>query len=424
MENQTFNSYQKFIIAILAISQFTVILDFMVLSPLSAILLDELSISTQQFGMVVSAYAFSAGAAGLLAAGFADRFDRKKLLIFFYSGFILGTLFCGLAPNYHFLLIARVITGIFGGVIGSVVYAIITDLFVLEKRGRVMGFVQMAFAASQILGIPIGLYLANHLGWHSPFLLIVGLSVIVCITIVIYMKPIDEHLKLQTRQNAFVHMVKTLSNKRYLRGFSATTLLATGGFMLMPFGAAYAVNNLGISIDMLPLVYLVTGIFTMISGPVSGKLSDKYGKFRLFTIGSLIAGALILLYTNLDVTPIWLVIAINIVLFLGITLRMISSQALLTAIPEPKDRGAFMGINSSVMQISGGFAAALAGVIVVQGDDGKLLRYPLLGLVVTASILITILLMYFINKMVFEKKEDEVAVMQEPVLAEVPAVKS
>tara|TARA_R100000005_G_scaffold95173_2_gene75717 strand:- start:4213 stop:5487 length:1275 start_codon:yes stop_codon:yes gene_type:complete len=424
LKTQTFTSYQKLIIAILAFSQFTVILDFMVLSPLSAILLDELSITTQQFGMVVSAYAFSAGAAGLLAAGFADRFDRKKLLLFFYSGFILGTLFCGLAPNYHFLLIARIITGIFGGVIGSIVYAIITDLFVLEKRGRVMGFVQMAFAASQILGIPIGLYLANHLGWHSPFLLIVGLSLVVGIIIMIYMKPVNEHLKLQTKQNAFVHMAKTLSNKRYLRGFSATTLLATGGFMLMPFGAAFAVNNLGISIDMLPMVYLVTGIFTMVSGPLSGKLSDKYGKFRMFTIGSLLAAGLILLYTNLDVTPLWMVIAINVVLFLGITLRMISSQALLTAIPEPKDRGAFMGINSSVMQISGGFAAALAGVIVVQGEDGKLLRYPLLGLVVTASILITIALMYFINKMVFTKKKAGTAKESESVLVDVPVVKS
>tara|TARA_R110000796_G_scaffold74374_1_gene167131 strand:- start:88567 stop:89841 length:1275 start_codon:yes stop_codon:yes gene_type:complete len=424
LKTQTFTSYQKLIIAILAFSQFTVILDFMVLSPLSAILLDELSITTQQFGMVVSAYAFSAGAAGLLAAGFADRFDRKKLLLFFYSGFILGTLFCGLAPNYHFLLIARIITGIFGGVIGSIVYAIITDLFVLEKRGRVMGFVQMAFAASQILGIPIGLYLANHLGWHSPFLLIVGLSLVVGIIIMIYMKPVNEHLKLQTKQNAFVHMAKTLSNKRYLRGFSATTLLATGGFMLMPFGAAFAVNNLGISIDMLPMVYLVTGIFTMVSGPLSGKLSDKYGKFRMFTIGSLLAAGLILLYTNLDVTPLWMVIAINVILFLGITLRMISSQALLTAIPEPKDRGAFMGINSSVMQISGGFAAALAGVIVVQGEDGKLLRYPLLGLVVTASILITIALMYFINKMVFAKKKAETAKESESVLVDVPVVKS
>src|SRR6187402_2517901 len=167
VKDKIFSSYEVFVIAILSLLQFTVILDFMVLSPLSAQLLEELHITTAQFGWVVSAYAFSAGAAGLLAAGFADKFDRKKLLVFFYAGFILGTLLCGIAPDYHFLLGARIVTGIFGGVIGSISFAIITDLFKMEVRGRVMGFVQMAFAASQVLGLPIGLWLANHFGWHS-----------------------------------------------------------------------------------------------------------------------------------------------------------------------------------------------------------------------------------------------------------------
>ena len=155
----------------------------MVLSPLGAQLLVELNVKPAQFGLVVSAYAFSAGASGLLAAGFADKFDRKKLLLFFYVGFIIGTFLCALAPNYHLLLIARIITGIFGGVIGSVSFAIITDLFKMEVRGRVMGFVQMAFAASQVLGIPIGLILANKYGWHSPFWMIACFSIVVGIGI-------------------------------------------------------------------------------------------------------------------------------------------------------------------------------------------------------------------------------------------------
>lgn len=400
-----FTRYQKFIIAVLAFLQFTVILDFMVLSPLSAIMLDELSITTSQFGLVVSAYAFSAGAAGLLASGFADRFDRKKLLLFFYTGFIIGTLLCGLAPNYHMLLIARIVTGLFGGVLGSVIYAIITDLFPMEKRGRVMGFVQMAFASSQILGIPFGLYLATHYGWHSPFLLIVSLGVIVGILLAVYLKPVDEHLKLQTRKNAFVHMVDTMKNARYLRGFSATTLLATGGFMLMPFGAAFAVNNLGIPLETLPVVYIATGCFSIFGGPIAGKLSDKYGKFPIFTIGSLLALTLIVIYCNLGTTPIWLVIVINSILFLGITARMVSSQALLTAIPAPHDRGAFMGINSSVMQIAGGIASAIAGLIVIQEPSGFMSNYPTLGYVVAGTILITIALMYGINNMVANDTE-------------------
>src|SRR5262245_61791248 len=164
-----FTPYQKFVIAILAFLQFTIILDFMIVSPLGALLLPQLHITTRQFGLVVSVYALSAGVAGLLAAGFADKFDRKRLLLFFYAGFLLGTLLCGVAGNYTFLLVARIVTGVFGGVIGSIVMAIIADLFPFEVRGRVMGTVQTAFAASQVLGLPLGVFLSNHWGWHAPF---------------------------------------------------------------------------------------------------------------------------------------------------------------------------------------------------------------------------------------------------------------
>lgn len=400
----TFTKYQIFIIAILAILQFTLILDFMVLSPLGAILMKELSLQPKQFGLVVSAYAFSAGASGLLAAGFADRFDRKKLLLFFYVGFIFGTTLCAIADSYEFLLIARIVTGIFGGVIGSISFAIISDLFKLEMRGRVMGFVQMAFSASQILGLPIGLYLANAFGWHSPFWMIVGFSIIVGIAIVVYMQPITEHLKVQNDRNPFEHLWKTLSKSDYLRAFLATILLATGGFMLMPFGSAFSINNLKIDIKDLPMLYLVTGIFTITFGPLSGKLSDKLGKYKVFFVGSIITVIMVLIYTNLGQTPLWLVVVVNVLMFAGITARMISASSLMTAVPQMQDRGAFMSINSSIQQISGGVAAALAGVIVSEGNDGTMQNYPFLGIVVVASMLITIGMMYILNRQIQKKQ--------------------
>jgi predicted MFS family arabinose efflux permease len=189
-----FTPYQKFIILLLALLQFTIILDFMIISPLSDILLKSLGLSTSQFGSVVSAYAISAGVSGILTAGFADKFDRKKLLLFFYTGFILGTAFCALAYDYHTLFLARMVTGLFGGVVSSVSMAILTDVFDLKLRGRVMGFVQMAFAGSQILGIPIGLVLANAWGWHATFIMVVALAVVVAMLVVFKLKPLTEHL--------------------------------------------------------------------------------------------------------------------------------------------------------------------------------------------------------------------------------------
>lgn len=398
-----FTGYQVFIIAVLAILQFTVILDFMVISPLGAILMPQLQIGPSQFGLVVSAYAFSAGISGLLAAGFADKFDRKKLLLFFFMGFLAGTTLCALATDYHFLMIARIVTGVFGGVISSITMAIVTDLFKLEVRGRVMGFIQMAFGTSQVLGIPIGLILANKFGWHSAFWMIAMFGIALGIIIVTYMKPITGHLRLQHDRSPLQHLVKTISFPPYLIAFASTTLLATGGFMLMPFGSAFSVNNLGLTNEDLPVLYGVSGVFSFIFGPLIGILSDKLGKYRIFVGGSLLSMAMVAIYTNLGVTPLGYIIVINVIMFAGITGRMISSSALISAIPQPQDRGAFMSINSSVQQISGGIASAVAGVIISQSADGKLQHYSTLGIIVMVTMLIAIGMMYIINRQVSRK---------------------
>src|SRR3954452_16908039 len=205
-----FSRYQSLLVGLLAFVQFTVILDFTIMSPLGAIIMPALDITTGQFGAAVSAYAFSAGISGILSAGFADRFDRKRLLLFFYVGFTLGTALCALAPNYHVLLAGRIVTGLFGGVIGSVVLAITTDLFSLQQRGRVMGFVQTAFAASQVLGIPAGLFLSNHWHWHVSFAALIVLSIAAMAAVVLMMKPVNAHLLLKQDKTAFRHLIATV----------------------------------------------------------------------------------------------------------------------------------------------------------------------------------------------------------------------
>ena len=403
MKENVFSRYQMFIIALLAVLQFTVVLDFMVLSPLGAQLMHILHLTTSQFGLAVSGYAFSAGLSGFIAAGFSDKFDRKKLLLFFYTGFISGTFLCSIAPDYNFLLTARIITGFFGGVISSISYAIISDLFSLQVRGRVMGFVQMAFATSQVMGIPVGLYFANRVGWHAPFTMITLVSIVEFILILIYMQPINAHLKIQSDRSPFQHLLKTISTRNYLLAFLFSTLLVTGGYMLMPFGSAFSVNNLGLSMEQLPLLYFITGIFSMAAGPLIGKFSDVIGKYKVFSLGSLVAIIIILYYCNLGVSPFWIVVALNVALMMGVLSRMISSSALITAIPEPMERGAFMSINSSVQQLSGGIASVIGGLIVVQSASGSLEHYNTIGYIVVGSIVLTILILRSINRYVNQK---------------------
>jgi len=393
-----FSNYQIFVISILSIIQFSVVLDFMVLSPLSDTLIKELKINTNQFSLIVSSYAFSAGISGFLTAGFADKFDRKKILLFFYSGFIISTLMCGLSPNHSLLTIARMFTGLFGGVISSISFAIITDLFVMETRGRVMGFVQMAFAASQILGIPASLFLANKFGWHSPFIMIVIFSLMVILIIFFKLKPVNKHLELKSEKNPYKHLLSTITNKKYIIGFSATCLLATGGFMLNQFGGAYTINNLKITKDQLPFLFGITGLFSIITGPFIGKISDKKGKYNTFLVGSLFCMLMVGIYTQLGVSSFGIVLLVQVLLFIFVSSRMISSSALMSGVPEAKDRGAFMSINSSVQYLAGGISAYFAGSIVYQSTDGVFHNYERLGYVVIASMVFSGIMMYFIHK--------------------------
>lgn len=393
-----FTRYQKTVTGLLAFLQFAVILDFMLMSPLGAMIMPDMHISPQQFGLVVSAYAFSAGASGLLTAGFADRFDRKRLLLFFYSGFVMGTVWCGLAQSFESLLMARIVTGLFGGVIGSITLAIATDLFAPHLRGRVMGVIQTSFAASQVLGIPIGLYLSNTWNWHVPFLAMAALGAVGGLVVAIRMQPVDGHLRLRQEHSAWMHLYHTVAEPRYLTAFATTALLMTGGFMLMPFSSAYLVGNLGIDLHHLPTVYLVTGLCTIAFGPLIGRAADKVGKFRVFCFGAVLSIIMVLIYTHLGPVTVPMIVLINAVLFLGIFSRMIPFQALVSSVPSPQQRGSFNAVSASIQQLSGGLASVVAGHIVTLGPNGQLQHFDVVGFVIVGSTLLASLLVWRLDR--------------------------
>src|SRR6185437_15887443 len=367
----TFSRYQTFVIAIIAILQFTVILDFIIFAPLGAQMMRVLNLSPSHFGWVVSAYAFSAGISGILAAGFADRFDRKKMLLFFYAGFILGTFLCGIAPGYTFLVAARVITGMFGGVLFSINMAIIADLFPLEIRGRVMGFVQTAFAAAQVLGIPLGLLLAGDWGWHMPFRMIVAVCIPLFLIILRWMRPVNDHLGQRAAHRPIAHLLRTASQKRYIRAFVTTAFLSTGGFLMMPYSSDFLVHNVGVGEDLLPIVFVVAGAAGIITGPLIGKWSDRVGKFRVFIDGSILGTVMVLILSRLSITPLWEVLVLNTLMYTAVFSRIIPSQALISAVPDSLDRGAFMSINASIQQLGGGIASTIGGFIIAEDTQGR-----------------------------------------------------
>ena len=397
-------THQKVIVAILAFLQFTVIVDFMILAPLGALLMDELQMDTKQFGFCVSAAAMSAGASSFASAAFADRFDRKKLLLFFYVGFIIGTGLCGVAPSYEVLLGARIMVGVFGGVLGSMSMAIIADVFPLTMRGRVMGTVMTSLSAAQIAGVPAGLLLSNAWGWHAPFLVIAGIGAVVGVGIAFGLGPLDAHLQGATaaRESPFKHVLHTATEPAHLGAF-ATTILLASGFMVMPLFSAYFVNNLHVTMEELPLVFLITGAFTFFIGPLAGKLADSIGKLAVFTIGSLLAAVVYGVWATLSshgAAALWIVVAANALMYGANTARMVSAGSLMSAVPAPADRGAFMSINTSLQQATGGVAAAVGGLIVVTQPDGTLARFDTACWIIVGLVLAVVVPMWRIDRQV------------------------
>ncbi len=408
MEQKTemkFTTYQIFVVTILSILQFSIVLDFMIIAPLGDVLMKSLNIKPSQFSLIVSSYAFSAAIAGILTAGFADKFDRKKILLFFCSGFIIGTFLCGIATTYSTLLTARVVTGFFGGVVGSISFAIVTDMFMPNQRGRAMSFIQMAFAASQVLGIPLGVVLANKFSWHITFMMIVFLSLIILAITIVKLKPINEHLKTKSDKNPLLHLWHTIANRKYQTGFLAIALLSIGGFMLTPFISSFLINNTGVTQSELPLVFMLTGIFSMVAMPFIGRISDKFSQFKLFSAGSILAIVMTIIYTQLSVVPLWEVIVVNVLVMVGLMGRMVPAQSLNTLVPELTDRGAYMSITEALKQIAGGLGAVIAGLVVKQPTNSSpLLHFDTLGYLITGINLVSIFLVYRIS--VFVKKGD------------------
>lgn len=384
---------EKLLLALLAAVQFTNILDFVIMMPLGPQLMPALHIGTQQFGLVISAYTFSAGVTGFVGAFFLDRFNRKTALLALYLGFGLGTVACALAPTHHWLIAARVLTGAFGGVLGSLVLAIVGDAVPEARRGQAIGVVMGAFSVASVLGVPFGLLLASRFSWHLPFVLLGGLSLVIWAVIYFVMPDLRGHLS--ARPEPFGERAAAVAglfrNPSVRAALTLTALLMLGQFTVISFLSPSLVGNVGFANEQLSYVYLVGGALTFFTSPLFGRLADRHGKVRVFTLATLATIPVQLIITRLGPTPLPLVLLLTALLFAVMGGRFVPATALATAVVSPRQRGSFMSLNTSVQQLAAGTAAYLAGLLVVQAPGGRLLHYEWVGYVAAAANLLSLL---------------------------------
>ena len=251
--------------------------------------------------------------------------------MFFYAGFLLGTLFCALAPNYLALIMARVITGAFGGILGGMTMAIIGDVFPEHRRGRATGSLMTGFALASVAGVPFGLVVGTNFGWHTPFiaLAIAGLPIL----------------------------------------------------LLIPFA---------MSEQQLPLVYVAGGLLTLFAAPLIGRMADRYGKLIVYRLIAPVSATLLVVITHLPAVHVSVAIAVFGALMVSNVGRMVAAMAMVTSCVEPNRRGAFLSANSSVQHVASGFGAYVGGLIVTQSADGRLEHFGTVGWIAAASTLISL----------------------------------
>lgn len=365
---------------VLAAVNFTHIMDFMIMMPLGPQLMKLFQITPQQFGFAVSAYSITAGISGFISAFFVDRFDRKKLLLFAYIGFVIGTFSCAFAPSYLLLVAARILAGMFGGMIGAQVLSIVSDTFGYERRARAMGILMTAFSLASVAGVPTGLWLAARYSWHMPFLAIGFLGIVVVLGVVFLVPPINKHLLEARPKGNPLHVLTDIFNTpNQMRALTLSIVLMMGHFSIIPFIAPSLVGNAGYHQDQIFLIYLVGGALTIFSSPLVGRIADRRGKHTVFAVAALFSLIPIWFITNLWPVPLWIVLSISGMFFIAANGRMIPTQAIISSVVTPQQRGGFMSINSSMQQLSTGIAANIAGAMIVEGPNGRLEHYNWVG---------------------------------------------
>jgi MFS transporter, DHA1 family, inner membrane transport protein len=372
---------ERIILYLLAALNFTNILDFMIMMPLGNFLMPHFHISAQYFSYIVAAYPIASFTSSITAAFFVDKFDRKKVLLFAYCGFLAGTICCGVAPDPVFLMAARVLTGLFGGLIGTQILSIVADTFSYEKRGRAMGIIFTAFSVSSIFGVPFSLYLARLIHWHAPFLFIGIVGIVIIPLIIRFLPPMTRHLQVKSIQSIQPKIVilELSKNKSQLLALSLSGLLMMGHFLIIPFINPYMEFNVGFTKDQTPLIYLTGGIFSLMASFVIGRMADKYGKKRIFLYCAAASLVPIFLITNMPAIPFYFVLIVFAVWFSLSTGRAIPAQAMISTVVNPEHRGLFMSFNASVQQLFTGLASLIAGFMVIKEEDGKILNYNWVG---------------------------------------------
>ncbi|HEY1066937.1 MAG TPA: MFS transporter, partial [Pirellulales bacterium] len=371
--------------------------DFMIVMPLGPALERALHLTPAGFSFVVSSYTFAAGVAGVLATMVVDRFARRAAFLTIFGGFLVGTLACGLATTFEQLILARSLTGLFGGILGGMALAIVGDVFPEQRRGAATGALMSAFALASIAGVPLGLVLGLSYGWEAPFFALVAVGVPIWFLAARALPRLDAHLSQQTHERPLQRLWTTVSRPNHLRAFAFTTAMMFAGFSVIPFLSPYLVANVGVAERDLPWVYIFGGLVTLVGSPIIGRLADRFGKLQVYRVVAPLNAVMFITATTLPKSSLFVAVAVMSLMMITNAGRMVPAMALITSSVETKYRGGFLGANSAVQHLASGLGATFAGAVLTQPLHGPIEHYATVGWVAAGVTLFSLWLAGFVR---------------------------
>jgi len=389
------NKKERAIILLLAAINFTRVLDFVNMVPLSIYLIPSLHISAFQFSTLIAAYSISAFFSGIIAALLIDRHDRKVSLLIAFTGFLIGSFACGIAPNYVTLLVARIVSGTFGGLLGAQLYSIVADIFSYERRGRAMGIVMSAFAIASVIGIPLSLLLTNvfNSNWHLPFLANGFVGLLLLPLMIKYLPSMKGHITTHTSSTLFGSLTNPMKIGMQRSALIFSCLFMFGHFLVIPFIPSYLEFNKGFTKLQIPLILLCGGLTSFAAAIYLGRFSDKKGKLPIFLWSVFISLFLVFILTNMPSMNILGVLLFFGLLFMVVTSRIVMAQSMISNVVSQNQRGSFMSVNGSMQQLGQGMASLVAGAIVKTNKaTHQLSNYNWVGYLSIAVLIVAVLI--------------------------------
>ncbi|MDQ1920949.1 MFS transporter [Massilia pseudoviolaceinigra] len=352
-------------ILLVAALQFVYLVDFMMVLPLGPDLAREHGFALDRLGWLAAAYTLASAVSGLVTFRLLDRFDRKPALLLTFGLLALATLATTFCHGLPALMVARALTGAFGGPAVAIGMAIVIDLTPPEQRGKAMAKVMLGFSLAAIAGVPLGLELARTGAWQAPFYMVAALAALVLVAMACLLPALEGHLNAREKVSARILLARPAVRLAMLLQAGS----AFSAFLVIPHFSAYFLLNMGFPRAQLGMLYFAGGVVALLTVQLLGRLADRTGPVLAAGLASSAFCAGLAPFFGLGAA---LPILFFVLFMAGNAGRNVTMAATVSQVPSPHERAGFMSLQSLVQDVAIGAAALVTSWQLGEAADGRL----------------------------------------------------